>query len=417
MSQQVFSDRLLVRTAAKIYNNINEEKHDGAGLDYLKKTNEEIKFRLDSMADLYNETNNKCHIINRIISNNFTKNKSKILSRHALNTREKVAQLISRFASVRDNLFRIHESAHYLSNEKDNVEFSKISSCQSCFDIICDIKTLVKENKIESIRGDIITVKTNDIILSHKGINYPFNSFLINLDINKVGGNARPYTISSNNPHRCAHLEDSIHPHVSESGYLCEGIAGEAITMALSEGRLLDLFSIVESILNEYNPRSPYIPLQTWDFENQCRNCGNWVNCVDSCGHCGNGYCEECMYVCEECDAHVCANHVVSCCNKTYCIEHATKCPECGELHCENCTVECSSCEGEGCKSCTYGCSICKKRYHRHHKVLRRCASCEALICNGCSTVSDKSYAKLQIGYYYCSNCYKELEKDRKSVV
>lgn len=409
MSKQTFSDRLVIRTAAKIYDKLNKKNENNINIINIKKHNEEIRHHLDTVLSLYVKMRNDYNIVNRIISNNITANKIEFLSFRAGNIRNNTRTAIDRLANIRDGIYYMNENACKLNCEKDNNEFQKISSCQSCFDIICDIKTLIKENKIESIRENIITVRTNDIILSHKKIDYPFNSFLINFDINQIGGKNRPYTISSDNPHCCAHSENSIHPHVNDNGYLCEGIAGEAITMALTEGRILDLFSIVESILNEYNPKSPYIHLHTWDYKNQCKNCGVWINDVVSCDYCGNKYCEACMYVCEECNARMCASHGCRCCDKVYCFKCAITCPECGHIHCENCTIKCSVCGYYGCKDCTHECSVCKEKQHRHHKVMRRCSSCEVLICNKCSI-------KHSSGYYCCSKCYdrnfKEVKKD-----
>lgn len=74
------------------------------------------------------------------------------------------------------------------------------------------------------------------------------------------------YRITALDPHPAEKDEDVTHPHV-QGEMLCEGDAHAAIQKALSQGRLLDFFLIVRSVLETYNSDSPYVALEEWEEE------------------------------------------------------------------------------------------------------------------------------------------------------
>jgi hypothetical protein len=125
---------------------------------------------------------------------------------------------------------------------------------------------------------------------------------------------------------------DSVtHPHVQDR-QLCAGDASAPISAALQQGRICDAFCLVRSVLQTYNPASPYVALDSWDGVS-CGDCGCSTSRENTsgCEHCDQDYCDECMSCCEACDA--------SCCRG--CLDRdresdAHLCPSC-RTTCEDC--------------------------------------------------------------------------------
>ncbi len=72
------------------------------------------------------------------------------------------------------------------------------------------------------------------------------------------------YRIVAVDPHPATSDESVTHPHVRDE-CLCAGEAGAAICSALTSGRICDFFLLVRSVLKEYNPKSPFVPLDKWN--------------------------------------------------------------------------------------------------------------------------------------------------------
>ena len=165
--------------------------------------------------------------------------------------------------------------------------------------------------------------------------------FKIELELNKLSELCKdsPYYCIALEPNPAATSEDVTHPHVSNEK-LCEGDGSVSIRIALEQGRLCDFFTMVKSILNTYNPDSPYISLSDWDGT-PCYDCGYTIdreNCC-YCSFCDRDYCEECSSYCRLCD-------------ETVCLGCGGQCPHCEELVCPNCISSCSECDDICCKNC-----------------------------------------------------------------
>ena len=165
--------------------------------------------------------------------------------------------------------------------------------------------------------------------------------FKIELHLNKLPElyKESPYLVIALEPNPAATDESVTHPHVSNER-LCEGDGSVAIRTALEQGRLTDFFTMIKSILNTYNPDSPYIALSDWDGT-PCYDCGyncNRDNCY-YCSFCDRDYCEECSSYCRICE-------------ETLCLGCGGQCPHCEELVCPNCISECKECEEICCKEC-----------------------------------------------------------------
>ena len=166
-----------------------------------------------------------------------------------------------------------------------------------------------------------------------------------------------------------------FHPHVVD-GKLCTGDGGVACAEAMLRSDVYTLFEVTESILGQYNPESPYKPLEEWDTGDNCVSCGCTVNTDESynCDYCDQGpFCSECATYCESCDREVCRDCAEGdrCCTNCgrwvcgICIEDNEEvftCSECGETWCGYCQDKlavCSSCDTVCCPECSKHCSEC----------------------------------------------------------
>jgi len=159
------------------------------------------------------------------------------------------------------------------------------------------------------------------------------------------------YHVIALDPNPAATDEVVTHPHVSNER-LCEGDGAVAIRASLEQGRLSDFFTMVRSILNTYNPDSPYISLYDWDGE-PCYDCGYVMSRENTyyCSFCDRDFCEECSTYCPSCDETMCLGCAGRCevCEEPICSNCACSCAECGSICCESCLDEdlCPDCKKE----------------------------------------------------------------------
>lgn len=175
--------------------------------------------------------------------------------------------------------------------------------------------------------------------------------FSIQLEVAQIDElyHASPYRVVALEPNPATSDEGVTHPHIT-SEKLCEGDGCAAVVAALEEGRFSDFFCLVRSILNTYNPDSPYVSLSDW-FGEPCYDCGYTVSGDSSyfCSFCEHTFCEECVTSCRSCDETIC----VGCAVKCQCCEDPV-CPKCARIRCSECeNVCCESCIEEGlCPDC-----------------------------------------------------------------
>jgi hypothetical protein len=182
-----------------------------------------------------------------------------------------------------------------------------------------------------------ISVVTDPITLDDVAL----GPFRIQLELGKLNElyKDRPYRLIALDPNPAATDEEVTHPHVS-SERLCEGDGCVSIRASLEQGRLSDFFTMVRSILNTYNPDSPYVALYDWNGE-PCYDCGYVMSREDTyyCSFCDHDYCEQCTTYCR-------------CCDETCCSACSQQCPHCEENACMNCMKECAGCGSLCCESC-----------------------------------------------------------------
>ena len=200
-----------------------------------------------------------------------------------------------------------------------------------------------------------VSVVTDPITLEDVAL----GPFRIQLELAKLSElyKDRPYRVIALNPNPAATDEEVTHPHVSGEK-LCEGDGCAAIRSALEQGRLSDFFTMVRSILNTYNPDSPYVALYDWDGE-PCYDCGYVMSREDTyyCYYCEHDYCSQCSTYCRQCE-------------ETACLGCSGQCPHCEELVCKNCISRCTECEELCCESCLEDdlCPNCKEETEKENE-------------------------------------------------
>ena len=176
--------------------------------------------------------------------------------------------------------------------------------------------------------------------------------FEIRLEIEKLSQlqDSSAFRVIALNPHSAATNDSVTHPHVSEE-YLCAGDANVALVQALATGRICDAFLLVKSVLETYNPSSPYVSLDDWQG----------ISCYD-CGYVTD---EENIFYCETCDQSFCDDCFSYCrsCHTSLCQGCLSECPVCEEPVCEGCMSVCSECDEAMCILCLEDgiCSSCKE--------------------------------------------------------
>lgn len=191
-----------------------------------------------------------------------------------------------------------------------------------------------------------LSVTTGPILLSGVYL----GPFAIQWNWNKpVDSDNLSYRIIAKDPHPAESRESVTHPHVMDER-LCEGDGKQAIGRALREGRLLDFFTLIASVLRTYNPESPFVELALWGGS-PCSDCGSLVD-EDyrySCHRCGDTVCDECEVTCGGCEDYYCSGCITQCsgCEEGYCHSCLKPCEECHRRVCAGCLDEqerCATC-------------------------------------------------------------------------
>ena len=148
--------------------------------------------------------------------------------------------------------------------------------------------------------------------------------------------------------------------------------------------------------------------------EGGCAECTNVCpSCAESCGICGDEFCEECGR-CKHCadgngwcsNCSICGDCKVTCFEGDGCTECTNVCPDCTE-HCGNCWDEfcpecgvCSACTGSACQSC----GMCENCAELICYCGQTCTSCGD-VCLACGEQCEKCSEEM-CGYCdRCKNC------------
>jgi hypothetical protein len=250
----------------------------------------------------------------------------------------------------------LNEFYYYLQRFKEliNAEETKLPKLSDIFAELSQIDQELGEYQFD-LKENTISVITDSITLD----SITFGPFEIKLLIDHVDKlyTETPYGVIALEPNPAGSDSSVTHPHVS-SETLCEGDGHVAIRKALEQGRLCDFFTMIISILQTYNPDSPYVSLDEWQG----------ISCYD-CGYTVSG--DDCYY-CECCDRDYCSGCSTYCrmCDTTICLGCAYECPECKEPVCRGCTAICKECEEVFCKDCLTEegtCNSCEEQRKDNH--------------------------------------------------
>lgn len=178
----------------------------------------------------------------------------------------------------------------------------------------------------------------------------PFEIHLHVFELDEVG-RGEALSVVALDPHPARGGTGVTHPHVSDER-ICLGEATQSVRQALRGGDLCELFLLVRSVLETYNPDSPYVALDDWDGV-PCFECGEIAREGEAvfCEGCERDFCDQCIDRCEACETMLCLGCLCRCevCDQPVCEECLRRCAACEQPCCENCLVNglCPSCEQE----------------------------------------------------------------------
>ena len=253
------------------------------------------------------------------------------------------AQLTSRLENkLHDLPYSIEQALQMMINAKTHLPSPR--------QVIEDLRQLQDEfGRVEcNLQERTVSVFTDPIELG--GIF--LGDFELRLEIDKLAQlrDSSAFRVIAQDPHPASTNDCVTHPHVSEE-YLCAGDASVALVQALATGRICDAFLLVKSVLETYNPSSPYVSLDDW-YGFPCYDCGYVTDEENSfyCDACDQSFCDECFSYCRSCETSLCRG----------CL---SECPACEEPACESCMSACRECEETMCTSCLEDelCSSCKE--------------------------------------------------------
>jgi hypothetical protein len=197
--------------------------------------------------------------------------------------------------------------------------------------IVEELRQLREEfDTVEILPDKSLVVATTDRIDLEE---VDLGPFAIELHVKRLGEqlDSGCFDCVATDPNPAATNRETTHPHV-QSKSLCAGDATAAITQALRQGRINDAFCLVRSVLQTYNPQSPYVALDSWSG-NPCPDCGRSVSEGDLyyCEACGNDYCDECIDRCDVCEESTCGS-----CLERDPVSRRDCCPSCRRV-CDHC--------------------------------------------------------------------------------
>jgi len=185
---------------------------------------------------------------------------------------------------------------------------------------------------------------TQEISLSHRGINYDLGQFQITVRFRDQ--DLRIYMYRGPAP------KDYPHPHVSSDGIPCLGNLAPGVTKLLAEGDYVSLVTVMIEFLKSYNPNNPYLKIDYWDpdFDADEDQREHFEECYESataqeCVRCGDSDCrynEDAQSRCfEDSSLSECIG-----CNVSHCRFQQQAVEEC---RVEHSPWQCVECDQENC--------------------------------------------------------------------
>lgn len=230
-------------------------------------------------------------------------------------------------------------------------------------DLFAELQHLESEFDDIVIENTSIAVQTESIVLEE----IELGRFSICLHWPRLAemSDADCFAIIALDPKPAANNDSVTHPHVKDQ-HLCAGDATLPIRKALEQGRLVDSFCLVRSVIQTYNSASAYTSLEDWHGVS-CWNCGASTDADDS-------------YFCDSCLHDVCSDCTSSCqqCSQTYCASCQTQCAECEAPCCRRCLRTSEHSETACCAACLKACAACGANVaaSEFDEATERCPNC-----------------------------------------
>lgn len=275
-----------------------------------------------------------------------------------------------------------------------------VISVPGVIDIYNDLETVAKEFPESCWRDGAIHVRSKH--LSDDGVE--FGRFDLMLYITASGCS---FLAEPEEPNfAVCNTSEVSHPHVKDS-LICMGDALCTAKTAALDGRIADVFRLINSGLENINYSGAYCQPSAWGGDNdltQCDSCGYEVD-LDSvryCESCCHNVCNDCYRSCDSCGDAACNNCVTycSCDRECYCgsCQESERCNDCASLLCRKCKVECVCCKAVLCKECICSCSTCGDVCD---SCVTKCDTCGVEGCTNCIIVG------------LCEDCVDENERNR----
>ncbi len=245
------------------------------------------------------------------------------------------AKILSRIEAA------LRDLPHYVSQLQRQIETHR-SNLPAVREIVDELAQLETEfaQVVCNPKVGTISVTTEPIELEGMYL----GPFEVRLQVDRITSQApeTSFDIIALDPHPACSNDLVTHPHVSDERMCC-GDATGPIKAAIESGRLGDFFCLVRSVLETYNPDSPYVSLDNWQGQS-CYDCG-YVMSEDEtywCSSCDSNFCGECSSCCMHCDEITCSACLSECaaCGDSYCDRCITMCPDCEKAICRTCLEE-----------------------------------------------------------------------------
>lgn len=258
-----------------------------------------------------------------------------VLLNRKLDRAQRLGWLLAAHRLRRDLQHRLHRLSVELRDRQARVSPSDDPTRSPTLrDIYGDLTALEAEfegqtfdRKEHTLAVSTEPIELNDVYLG---------AFEISLNLDELATSADDcFRVVALDPHPAVRDDSVTHPHV-QGETLCAGDARHAIRRSLQDGRLLDFYLLVASVLRTYNPGSPYVSLAEWEGVR-----------------------------CEDCDSTVDEGHAYSCegCQVQVCHQCRYECAACEDASCGECSASCESCDAKLCTTCLKSCSHCGEHF------------------------------------------------------
>ncbi len=233
----------------------------------------------------------------------------------------------------------IRDLPYYVTSLQNTIDqIVQLKSTPSVRDIYEELKAAEREfgNLQWDRESDELFITTDPIELEGVFL----GDFEIRLDISHLEKpEDQSVRVVALNPNPAASNSIVTHPHVSDER-VCMGDGLSVVRAALTNGRIGDFFQVMVSVLETYNPDSPYVSLDDW-CGLSCYDCGYLCDSESTywCHSCDNDFCDQCVSYCSDCGEATCNGCLRKCpiCDEGYCYACLTKCPDCEQPICKKC--------------------------------------------------------------------------------